>query len=259
MSRSKTCTALVLQVRQSGEQNREAVFLSREEGILKATLFGGPKSKLRAYVSPFHEGILWYYEDPVRNTKKITDFDVRHWRPALRESYAHLMAGSALLEIVLASQGSGGPWQEAFTLLSETLETLSTIQEAGIPVIVTYFIWNWLKVLGLLPELEHCQNCACNVRPDEVVWYSSLEQQAYCSSCGEPIQRTERERLFPINGGGRRWVARILELPASQVERYRVDEQTLAQVQRLGTELLQQALSRPISYGDTLNSRRSYL
>lgn len=71
MSRTFTHQALVLQVRSSGESNREAVFLSAEEGILRATVFGGPKSKLRAYVAPFHAGTLWIYRDPVRDYRKI--------------------------------------------------------------------------------------------------------------------------------------------------------------------------------------------
>lgn len=252
MSRSKTYRALVLQVRQSGEQNREAVFLTQEEGILRATLFGGPKSKLRAYVAPFHQGQLWVYADPVRNTKKITDFDVQFWRPALRESYARLMAGSTLLEIVLASQGGGGSWEEAFTLTTETIETLNTISEPDIPSLVTYFFWNWLKLLGLLPELDRCQLCACTVRPDEVVWYSSSKQQALCGACLSGEEHTMQQGLFPLNGGGRRWIRRVLELRASQIERYRLDEPSLRQVQRLGTELLQHALGEPIRYWETL-------
>jgi DNA repair protein RecO (recombination protein O) len=252
MSRSKTYTALVLKVRQSGEQNREAVFLTLEDGMLRATLFGGPKSKLRSYVSPFHQGKLWIYEDPVRNTQKITDFDVQFWRPALRESYARLMAGSTMLEIVIASQGGGGSWKAAFDLTTESIETLNNIAEASIPMLVIYFIWNWLKLMGLLPGFDQCEHCACTVRADEVVWYSSPEQQVLCNSCAEPVKQQAQRGLFPLNGGGRRWISRILELPADQVERYRVDEATQTQVQRLGAALLQQALGITIPYWETL-------
>lgn len=253
MSRNKTYTALTLQVRQIGEQNREAVFLSREVGIIRATLFGGPKSKLRSYVSPFHQGTLWIYEDPVRNIKKITDFDVQSWRPALRESYERLMAGSTLLEIVLASQGGGGSsWEEAFELTAESIEALSIIDKSKIPPMVIYFFWNWIKLLGLVPELDRCDLCACTVRPSEVVWYSSLEQQVLCDSCVGPEKKSIQGGLFPVNGGGRRWISRILELPAKEILRYRVDETTMVQVQRLGTEILQHALGKPIRFWETL-------
>jgi len=48
MSRSFTYTAQILSVRSSGESNRDATILTAEEGIIRATVFGGPKSKLRA-------------------------------------------------------------------------------------------------------------------------------------------------------------------------------------------------------------------
>ncbi|MDR2484736.1 MAG: recombination protein O N-terminal domain-containing protein, partial [Treponema sp.] len=54
MARSFTYSALVLRVRPVGESNREAWFLTPEEGVLKAAVFGGPKSKLRAHIAPFH-------------------------------------------------------------------------------------------------------------------------------------------------------------------------------------------------------------
>jgi hypothetical protein len=43
-----------------------------------------------------------------------------------------------------------------------------------------------------------------------------------------------------------------LELPPSQIERYRLDEPSLRQVQQLGAELLQHALGEPIRYWETL-------
>ncbi|MDR2104051.1 MAG: recombination protein O N-terminal domain-containing protein, partial [Treponema sp.] len=81
MNRSFTYSALVLRVRSSGESNREAFFLTAEEGLIRATVFGGPKSKLRSHVAPFHRGTLWVYHDPIRDSRKVTDFDVQSWRP----------------------------------------------------------------------------------------------------------------------------------------------------------------------------------
>jgi DNA repair protein RecO (recombination protein O) len=54
MSRSFTFPALCLRVRPSGESNREAWFLSGEEGIVKVTVFGGPKSRLRSQAAAFN-------------------------------------------------------------------------------------------------------------------------------------------------------------------------------------------------------------
>ena len=96
MSRNFSYSVLTLRVRPSGESNREAWFLSAEEGIFKATVFGGPKSRLRSQVAPFHQGRLWIYHDPVKDSRKVTDFDVSSWRPGLRELYERVMAADAL-------------------------------------------------------------------------------------------------------------------------------------------------------------------
>ncbi|MDR1286997.1 MAG: recombination protein O N-terminal domain-containing protein, partial [Treponema sp.] len=110
MARSFIYSALVLRVRSSGESNREAFFLTAEEGLVRATVFGGPKSKLRAHVAPFHRGTLWVYHDPVRDSRKVSDFDVQLWRPGIRESYERTMAASSLAETILAAYGGGGGW-----------------------------------------------------------------------------------------------------------------------------------------------------
>ena len=112
MTRDRILTAVVLRVR-PGDTAREAFFLSREEGLVRAAVFGGPKSKLRAYISPFNSGTLYLYHDPVRNTNKATDFDCRAWRPGLRERYERVMAADELAKTALA--GLGGDFEAALS------------------------------------------------------------------------------------------------------------------------------------------------
>ncbi|WP_461248742.1 recombination protein O N-terminal domain-containing protein, partial [Treponema sp. R6D11] len=54
MSRTNVCTALVLRNRPSGESNSEITLLTAEEGIIKATVYGGAKSKLRSHSAPYN-------------------------------------------------------------------------------------------------------------------------------------------------------------------------------------------------------------
>ena len=49
------------------------------------------------------------YHDPSKDSRKLSDFDVRSWRPGLRELYERAMAADAVAETVLASHGGG--WQ----------------------------------------------------------------------------------------------------------------------------------------------------
>jgi DNA repair protein RecO (recombination protein O) len=152
MSRTFTFTALVLRTRPSGESNRDVWFLTAEEGLLQATVFGGPKSRLRAHAAPFHSGTLWIYRDPVRNSRKVTDFDVVSWRPGLREQYDRALAADALAETILASHGGGGNWEAAFTLAGGSLDALEGAEDQHCLPIILHFFWNWLDILGLRPE-----------------------------------------------------------------------------------------------------------
>jgi DNA repair protein RecO (recombination protein O) len=152
MPRTFTYTALVLRTRPSGESNRDAWFLTSEEGLLRATVFGGPKSRLRAHVAPFHSGPLWIYRDPVRDSRKITDFDVQCWRPGIREQYDRTMAADALADTILSSHGGGGNWKAAFALATGTLDALEGATEPLCIHLLLYFFWNWLDLLGLRPE-----------------------------------------------------------------------------------------------------------
>jgi DNA repair protein RecO (recombination protein O) len=152
-----TYSALVLRVRPSGEANREAWILTAEEGVLRATVFGGPKSKLRAHVAPYHRGKLWIYRDPVRDSRKITDFDVQSWRPGIRESYERSSAAAAIAETILAAYGGGGSWQEAFGLADASLGALESADAGGCERAFIYFLWKWAGILGIRPNLNETE------------------------------------------------------------------------------------------------------
>ncbi|HBG36601.1 MAG TPA: DNA repair protein RecO, partial [Treponema sp.] len=49
-----------------GEDNRSVALLTRARGLIWATLYGGPKSKMRSIVSPFHSGQMYLYTDEVK-------------------------------------------------------------------------------------------------------------------------------------------------------------------------------------------------
>jgi len=152
MPRSFTYSALTLRVRPSGESNREAWFLTAEEGLIRATVFGGPKSRLRSHVAPFHEGTLWVYHDPVRDSRKVSDFDVQSWRPGLRELWERAMTADAVAETILASHGGGGAWSEAAKLAGSVLDALDGADAAACSRIGVYFLWHWAWILGLRPD-----------------------------------------------------------------------------------------------------------
>jgi DNA repair protein RecO (recombination protein O) len=249
MIRSFTYSALVLRVRPSGEANREAWFLTAEEGLIRATVFGGPKSRLRAYIAPYHRGTLWIYRDPAKDNRKVTDFDVLSWRPGLRERYERSAAAAAAAETILASHGGGGGWREALALADAALEALAGADDRACKIILIRFLWKWADILGIRPELNRCASCACEAPEDGVLWYARREAALLCPSCllspGQGAVAVPGS-AFPVGPGARRWLSAGPGSPGRKV----VEGSALREASALVMELLAGALGRRLDSWD---------
>jgi DNA repair protein RecO (recombination protein O) len=248
--RSFTYNALVLRVKPSGESNREAFFLTAEEGIIRAMVFGGPKSKLRAYVSPFHSGTLWIYHDPVKDSRKVTDFDVTSWLPGIREVYERTMAAGAITETILASHGGGGNWQEALNLAKNSLEAIETAAEKDVILPFLHFLWNWADILGLQPDLNHCSVCDSLIMQNEHIFYSGYEGNILCSRCGTNHHAENNLSYLPLSPGAYRWLTFTSSLNPKLVSRYKMETSVLNQVKIFVTHLLTASLGRRLQSWD---------
>jgi DNA repair protein RecO (recombination protein O) len=247
MSRSFTYTALVLRVKPSGESNREAWFLTAQEGILRATVFGGPKSRLRAHIAPFHQGVLWIYHDPVRDSRKVSDFDVQLWRPGLRERYERAITAGAVAETVLSSHGGGGAWPRALELSGGALDALEAADEKTCRRILIHFLWNWADVLGVRPGLTTCASCGREAGSGEALLFSPREGALLCPACAGSA---EGGNLFAVGPGARRWLLAVQDLPPSLISRLTLDETSRAQAKALAAAVLSEALGKRLPTWD---------
>ncbi|MDR2864367.1 MAG: recombination protein O N-terminal domain-containing protein [Spirochaetaceae bacterium] len=175
MNRFITNKALVLRVRNQGESNREAFFLNAEMGIIRAVVYGGPKSRLRSYVSPFHSGILYLYHDPVRDSYKVSDFDVIKWRPGIRENYERTVIAGAIAETILAGDGGGSNCQDAARLAGLSYDALENAGIEHAERILIHFLWNWTDILGARPEFEDEASCISIKNPGALHWLKVIE------------------------------------------------------------------------------------
>lgn len=244
MSRNITYSALALRVRPMGESNREAFFLTSEEGIIRAAVFGGAKSKLRSFVSPFHQGTLWIYYDPVKDFKKVTDFDVQKWRPGLREKYERAMAGAALSDTVLASHGGGGNWQTALDLAGNTLDALDNADENMAIRVFSHFLWNWADLIGEKPSLHQCAVCGVPFEDAASVLYAPAENGLLCRSC------VDGRKGITLGAGARKWLLTVENLPPSSLSRYTLDAASLVQARRASSAFMADILGKRLESWD---------
>ncbi|GHU25261.1 recombinase RecO [Spirochaetia bacterium] len=234
MSRTFSYSGIALRVRSSGESNRQAWFLTPEAGVIEAVVFGGPKSHLRASVSQFHQGKLLLYHDPVKDSWKVTDFDVQSWRPGIREHYSRLCGAGAIAETLLASYGSGGNWEDSYARTGMTLDALSDATGRNCRGIVLHFLWKWIDLLGQKPALDRCDSCERPVPVPETMHYVPADGVLICTECIEH----RNDWNIAVGPGARRWLNTIEHLSPDLLFRYTADTISLSQVKTLVTELL---------------------
>ena len=250
MSRTQSYLALILRSRPSGESNREVWLLTAEAGLLRATVFGGPKSKLRAHAAPFHSGQVWIYHDPVKEFWKISDFDVCSWRPGLRELYERTMTAGALAETVLVSHGGGSHWGQALTLAESVLDALEKAGAEFCGRLLVYFWWRWADILGLQPNLNRCVSCGNTQAADTILRYTIYEGGMICDSCCDNNSGIAANgNLLMVSPGCRRWLTMVNPLLPAQIERYTMDKKTFQETRTLSAAILIGSLGkRPTSW-----------
>jgi DNA repair protein RecO (recombination protein O) len=258
MSRNAVFSALVLRSRPSGESNNEISLLTAEEGIIKVTVFGGPKSKLRSHAAPYNSGQVWIYRDPAKDYGKLSDFDVHSWRPGLRELYERTMAAAGVAETILYTHGGGGDWGSALKLAVSTLDALENANEELCERLLVHFLWRWAHFLGIQPHIESC--ASCGDRADgSPLWYSAREGAVLCGNCvsepdeSEPAlspQTSSVPGFLKLNPGCRRWLSTTGQLDASLLSRYSMDNKSFHEAKSLTTAVLTAALGKRLASWD---------
>ena len=252
MPRNVSYSALILRTRSSGESNRDIWMLTAEEGILRATVFGGPKSKLRSHAAPFHSGRALIYRDPARDSRKLSELDVQSWRPGLRELYERAMTADAVAETILASHGGGGSWESALELAEKVMDALAEATEEFCARVFIYFLWHWAGLLGIQPDLEQCGNCGARIQADTITLYSGADNSLCCPACArKTFAQNEIDGnsgkpadYIQINPGCRRWLLTASGLPPAGLSRYTMDTATLREAKTLSQALVAGAVGR---------------
>jgi len=251
MSRTTVHTALVLRCRPSGESNSEISLLSVEEGIIKATVFGGAKSKLRSHSAPYNSGQVWIYRDKSKDYAhncsyaKLNDFDVHSWRPGLRELYDRTMAAAAIAETILSSHGGGGDWGTAMQLALSALDTIENANEELCGRLLVHFLWRWAHFLGIQPYLEYC--AGCEKGGDIPLWYNSKESNVLCANCNSAFLQEKKSNFIKLDPGCRKWLSAVEAIQPAQLHRYSMDSKSFAEAKALCTAILTGAIGKRLS------------
>lgn len=169
VSRNSTEEVVILRIRPVGEIHASVRMLSRSSGLLDAMAYGARsrKGSLRGSIVPFAVGTCYLYSDPVKGTAKITDLSIADYHPAIRENLKRYYVASLWAEVVLASYAAGSEGEEVWSLLTEALALLASEEEAAADPLNLQFLWRFLALLGMRPELPLSPSGSYQYLPEE--------------------------------------------------------------------------------------------
>mgnify|MGYP001060040846 CR=1 FL=1 len=182
MERRHTTPAIILRAYRIGEIHRGVVMLTPDEGLVRAIAHGAlsQKGKLRGSTVPVTLGDCFLYNDPVRQSVKITDMRPTEHHVGLREDIKRFYTASLWTELILQTYAAGGSTGELFHLFTESLRLLDHGNGDVADRISIQFLWRFLALAGSRPDLEVCACSGEALSRDESIYYTAVEQ-GFCS------------------------------------------------------------------------------
>ena len=254
--RNSITTAIILTEQEQGENNRSVCAFSADLGIFYATLYGGAKSKMRALVQPFNSGKLWLYTDEIRHTRKISDFDVTNCHPTLRTSLYKMWAANLAAELVLKTKGAGDD-KGSYRLLSAYLDGIDASDENNARLGTIRFLWRYLGLLGVCPEVHYCVQCGKNLfsasspsqastahvldtSPANVMYFTTLNGFV-CGDCLQSFDDAGKKNGFVVSQDALTYLAAINDLSPGQVRSLSISASAAYEMKRLVFTLIENA------------------
>ncbi|MBP7264553.1 MAG: DNA repair protein RecO C-terminal domain-containing protein [Spirochaetia bacterium] len=233
--RSLSYEAVILRARESPSGVRIVSLLSGDEGVVDAFVFGGPKSKLRSLVSPWHSGRAWLYRDPGRNFTTLRDFDVAEDFPGIRASLATIGAASLAAELVMATSAFGGDGPEARSLTLDLLRCLDGSDDDRAARALTLFCLRAVELMGLIPDPSECSACAGQIPFDTVHSYSRYSGAFLCPPCA--CQDVHPDAVLDVPPGALAWWRNSEGLDFAQAASAGLASQSLAAIKAVALDL----------------------
>ena len=240
-NRNLSFEAVVLRARESPGGDRIVTFLAANRGLVDAFVFGGPKNRLRSLASPYHAGRVWIYQDPVKDLRKLSDFDARRTFPSLREDLRKIWAASFFAEALLRTDAAGGESRGAYDLILDGLEALETASDRDIDYAVLQYGWRLVDLMGLRPDPSGCAQCGRPFSAGEGAWFSGRQGCFFCPECGRETDAGSPSETLAVGTGALRYLETTTSLPFRDALRVAVAEEDVPTLKALVFQLARRA------------------
>ncbi len=240
--RNEVADGVVLRARDSGSGNRVVTLMTGDHGVVEALMYGGGKSKLRSLAAPYHEGRVWIYRDPAKDSAKLTDFDVSDAHEGARSALARSLHAALWAEILIRVRGGGADFHGPYSLLRTCLRALDAMSEEESAYASIVFVWELAALMGQRPDTASCAACPGALSWDGVECFSPREGGFLCRECA--AERSDPAAQAVPAGTGR-YLARAAAVGPAEALRLRMDPVSLASARRIAW-----ALARGLAEGE---------
>ena len=231
--------ALILRTTPTGEIHRLVTFLSPSIGLVRAMAYGAAKttSRMRLATLLFIHADLRLYRDPVKDQHKITEIACREDFGGIRTSLARYYAASLWAEVVLRSPGAAEP-AELFQLLLDCLRALQSADQAVQRGLTVQFIWRYLRLSGLQPELDRCAACDEPLAQSAAGYLAEVYGDIRCEACSTSADRA-------LSAGARAYLSHTAALTPARAAGVRLQDD--AGLRHGLFRMVQRALDTPLA------------
>ena len=243
MTRNLKAPALVLKINPVGENHRGLSLLVKGEGLLRPLAFGArsKRSTLRASAVPYNSGMADLHFDGAKNQWRLVSFDACNTHEGLREDLDRFYTASTWAEILLKTHGAGEDSAILFDLASSAFSLLSNCISGDEKRLNTGFLWSFLGIEGVQPDLEHCGRCG------KALVIGGEDGPARFMPDGLLVGPECSESRWPVlPDGARRWLAAISGKPLERAVKVGLPVSALSSAENWLLTIIQTLLERPL-------------
>ena len=258
MNRSSSDFAVVVSLKPQGENNQTVTLLTKTKGVVYATLYGGPKSRLRSLVSQWHSGTVFLYETPEKNQTKISDFDVKNYHQSFSQNLFKNYAASLACEIALKTKCAGSP-EHSYHLISGFLDGLEIATEDQGRLGLIRFLWRYLELLGVQPQTHSCGGCGegfleNRFAPESKSYYNWGENAFFCPDCMSQsgiFQNADSGHNIFINLSAVRYLSALTVLTPNEARKLQIGKADYDELKNLVFFLIENAVGTKLNSIET--------
>ena len=182
MERNVSVEGIVLTNRRWGELHRKVTLLSPELGVFDAVVYGARKGKLAGGIEPCTIGTFFLYHNRTRGEYSLTDVQPLVYAGTLREDLVRLYTAHAMVEMALRMHG--GDYSVLYRIMGSYIMLLQE-PEVDPRLVLIQFVWKFIGIMGLDPDLQSCPICSTPYGEGEILSFNTGLHTACCSDCGD--------------------------------------------------------------------------